>query len=289
MPILNSITGRETDLGGFGVRRLLPHASLRSVGPFVFLDHMGPAAFDPGKGMDVRPHPHIGLATVTWLFEGAILHRDSLGSRQVIRPGDVNWMTAGCGIVHSERTPAEERQAGHRLHGLQTWLALPLADEEVEPAFEHWPAGALPRWDEGGVELIVVAGEAFGRRAPVRVFGPTLYCALRFEPGGRLLIPPEHAERALYVVSGTLSVDGHPLPARTLGQLAPGADSVVEAQGPAQAMLLGGAPLDAPRFMSWNFVSSRRERIEQAGRDWTAQRLGIIPGENDWIPLPRTP
>ena len=163
----------------------------------------------------MRPHPHIGLATVTWLFEGAILHRDSIGSRQVIRPGDVNWMTAGRGIVHSERTPAPEREAGHRLHGLQTWVALPLDAEETEPAFEHWPADSLPRWRAGDAELTVVAGEAFGRRSPVRVFGPTLYCALRLEAGARVAVPPEHAERALYAVSGALAVDDETLAARS--------------------------------------------------------------------------
>jgi redox-sensitive bicupin YhaK (pirin superfamily) len=247
---------------------------------------MGPARFAPGRGLDVRPHPHIGLATVTWLFEGALLHRDSLGSRQVIRPGDVNWMTAGCGIVHSERTPAPEREAGHTLHGVQTWLALPARAEEVAPAFEHWPAASLPRWREGEVEVTVVAGDAFGRRAPAGVFSPTLYCALRFEAGAGLAIGTEHAERALYAVTGALSVDGDPLQAGSLGLLTPGREVRVEAREPSLAMLLGGAPLDAPRHISWNFVSSRRERIAQAERDWSAQRMGGVPGETDWIPLP---
>lgn len=286
MPIERIVAGRDSDIGGLVVRRLLPHAQLRSVGPFVFFDHMGPASFEPGQGLDVRPHPHIGLATVTWLFEGAIQHRDSLGSDQVIRPGDVNWMTAGRGIVHSERSPAPERAAGHPLHGIQTWVALPLADEETEPGFEHWPASSLPQLRSGGVDIRIIAGEAFGMRAPVGVFGPTLYCALEFEPGARIALPPEHAERALYAVSGALSVDGQPLDEQRLALLAAGGEAVVEATGPAQAILLGGAPLDAPRFISWNFVSSRRERIEEAGRDWSEQRMGKVPGETEWIPLP---
>lgn len=286
MPIERTITARDKDVGGLAVRRLLPHRDLRAVGPFVFLDHMGPAELAPGAGFDVRPHPHIGLATVTWLFEGALLHRDSLGSRQVIRPGDLNWMTAGCGIVHSERTPAPEREAGHRLHGIQSWVALPVDHEETAPSFEHWPAERLPRLREGDATVTVIAGEAFGRRSPVRVFGPTLYCALQLPAGGRLVVPPEHEERALYAVTGGLTVDGMPLPERTLGLLSAGRECLVQAQEPAVAMLLGGAPLDAPRMLSWNFVSSRPERIGQAERDWTAQRLGSIPGETDWIPLP---
>ncbi len=286
MPIERILTARDQDLGGLVIRRLIPQASQRAIGPFVFLDHIGPAAFDPGTGLDVRPHPHIGLATVTWLFEGAIKHRDSLGSRQVIRPGDVNWMTAGCGIVHSERTPAPEREAGHRLHGVQTWLALPLEHEEAAPGFEHWPADRLPRIDTDGAQITVIAGEAFGRRAPTTVFGPTLYCALQLAPGGRVVVAPEYPERAVYTAQGSLRIDGQVLPAQTLAVLPPDTHCMIETSEGAQAMLLGGAPLDAPRFMSWNFVSSRKERIEQAERDWTAQRLGHIPGENDWIPLP---
>ncbi|GAA4403387.1 pirin family protein [Quisquiliibacterium transsilvanicum] len=286
MPIERTVTARGKDVGGLEVHRLLPHKDLRAVGPFVFLDHMGPAVFAPGTGLDVRPHPHIGLATVTWLFEGALLHRDSLGSRQVIRPGDLNWMTAGCGIVHSERTPAPEREAGHRLHGIQSWVALPIAHEETAPSFEHWPADSLPRLRSGDATVTVIAGEAFGRRSPAGVFGPTLYCALELPAGGRLTLPPEHEERALYAVTGGLEVDGVPLPERTLGLLSPGRECIVDAPDGALAMLLGGAPLDAPRALSWNFVSSRRERIGQAERDWSAQRLGRIPGETDWIPLP---
>ena len=286
MPLERIVTAREKEVGGLEVRRLLPHGDLRAVGPFVFLDHMGPAEFAPGAGLDVRPHPHIGLATVTWLFEGALLHRDSLGNRQVIRPGDLNWMTAGCGIVHSERTPAPEREAGHRLHGIQSWVALPVAHEETAPSFEHWPADSLPRLRSGDATVTVIAGEAFGRQSPARVFGPTLYCALELPAGGRVSLPPEHEERALYAVGGQLLVDGAPLEQRTLGLLPPGRQCVVEARGASRAMLLGGSPLDGPRVLSWNFVSSRRERIGQAERDWTAQRLGSIPGETDWIPLP---
>ncbi|HLS84072.1 MAG TPA: pirin family protein [Arenimonas sp.] len=278
---------RVHDLGdGFMVKRLLPHASQRSLGPFVFLDHIGPAELGPAQAMDVRPHPHIGLATVTFLWEGAILHRDSLGSVQEIRPGDVNWMTAGRGIVHSERTPEHLRGKPQRLHGLQTWVALPLGQEDVEPAFSHHPAASLPVVERDGVRLVVVAGHAFGQRAPVRVFSDTLYVSISLKAGTRLRIPAEHAERALYPVIGEASLDGEALPHERLAVLDDDGEPELLAVTDATLMLLGGEPLDGPRFMWWNFVSSTRERIEQAKDDWREGRFGKVPGDDEFIPLP---
>lgn len=279
------IAPRVQDLGGFSVRRLLPAAAARSVGPFVFLDEMGPHAFPAGTGIDVRPHPHIGLATVTYLWEGAILHRDSLGNALEIRPGDVNWMTAGRGIVHSERTPPQLRASGHRLHGLQTWVALPEDLEETAPDFAHHPAASLPQLERDGARLTVVAGQAFGARSPVAVHSDTLYVAIDLAAGARLSLPAEHAERAVYPVAGTLSLDGAPLPVGHLAVLQPGTEPVLAAGSDARLMLLGGAPL-GPRRMWWNFVSSRAERIEQAKQDWSEGRFAPVPGEQEWIPLP---
>lgn len=279
------IAPRVQDLGGFSVRRLLPAAAARSVGPFVFLDEMGPHAFVPGTGIDVRPHPHIGLATVTYLWEGAILHRDSLGNALEIRPGDVNWMTAGRGIAHSERTPPHLRDSGHRLHGLQTWVALPEALEETAPDFAHHPAASLPQLERDGARLTVVAGHAFGARSPVAVHSDTLYVAIDLAAGAQLSVPAEHAERAVYPVAGTLTLDGAPLPVGHLAVLEPGTEPVLAAGSDARLMLLGGAPL-GPRRMWWNFVSSRAERIEQAKQDWSEGRFAPVPGEQEWIPLP---
>jgi redox-sensitive bicupin YhaK (pirin superfamily) len=281
------IEPRLHDLGdGFVVRRVLPFRLRRQVGPFVFFDHFGPVDFAPSRGMDVRPHPHIGLATVTYLYDGAIRHRDSLGFDQVIRPGDVNWMTAGRGIVHSERTPAEERAAGQRLHGVQTWLGLPLASAEVEPAFHHHDAATLPEDERGGVRLRVIAGTAFGMESPVRVFSPTLYVDARFEAGARMILPAEHAERAIYAIDGDLSIDGALLPRERMHVLAEGRDVAVAASTPARALICGGAPLDGERTIWWNFVASSRSRIERAKADWAAQRFGQVPGETEFIPLP---
>lgn len=280
------IPARVSDLGDFAVMRTLPAAARRSVGPFVFVDHFGPVQLPPGKGMDVRPHPHIGLATVTYLFEGEILHRDSIGYVQPIRPGDVNWMTAGRGIVHSERSPIEERVQGARLFGMQTWVALPADAEEVEPSFVHYAGATLPRVALPGVGVHVLVGHAFDVRSPVATLSPTLYCALQFEPDARVVIEDTHEERALYVVAGALDVDGQRVERGTLAVIAPGAAPTAAAvDGKATVMLLGGAPL-GPRFIWWNFVSSRRERIEQAKADWIAQRMGAIPGETEFIPLP---
>jgi len=286
------IKGRETDLGGFKVLRVLPSAQRRMVGPFIFVDHMGPATFTPGHGVNVRPHPHIGLATITYLFEGEFVHRDSLGTEQRIAPGDVNWMTAGRGIVHSERTPPEHLKRDSRAHGVQTWVALPLDREEVAPSFEHHPAENVPRLDRPGVTVHVIAGTAFGARAPVGVFSPTLYCALKFDSAGRLTIPAEHAERAVNVVAGVVEVDGALVAAGQMAVLAPGVEVEVLAKSAARAMLLGGAPV-GERFIYWNFVASTRAKIEAAKSDWSRYgdvaargRFGSIAGETEYIRMP---
>jgi redox-sensitive bicupin YhaK (pirin superfamily) len=281
------IPPRLHDLGdGFIVRRLLPFRLRRHVGPFVFFDHFGSVALQAGRGMDVRPHPHIGLATVTYLYEGAIEHRDSLGFDQVIRPGDVNWMTAGRGIVHSERTPGPERAAGHRLHGVQTWLALPLESEDAEPAFHHHAAATLPEDERDGVRVRVIAGRAFGMESPVRVHSPTLYVDARFETGSRFAFDAEHAERAVYPVDGEILLDGAALEVGTMHVLEPGVAVELVARTPARVLLCGGAPLDGERLLWWNFVASSADRIERAKADWSAQRFGRVPGETEFIPLP---
>lgn len=287
--IAHLIRPKTRDLGdGLTVRRILPSIEARSVGPFVFLDHIGPVSFAPATGMDVRPHPHIGLATVTYLFEGEILHRDSLGYVQAIRPGDVNWMTAGKGIVHSERTPDALRAKGFDLHGLQSWVGLPRDAEEVEPSFHHHPAASLPEWTDGGVALKLIAGTSFGRTSPVKVYAETLYVAAVFEPGASMILPAEHAERAIYVAAGSVVCgDGEAVAEGELAVFTPGTAAQLSA-GPdgAKTMLLGGAPMDGPRHMWWNFVSSSKERIEQAKAEWRAQALGKVPGETEFIPLP---
>ncbi len=286
--IAHLIRPKTRDLGdGLTVRRILPAIEQRSVGPFVFLDHIGPVTFHPGGGMDVRPHPHIGLATVTYLFEGEILHRDSLGFVQPIKPGDVNWMTAGSGIVHSERTSDELRAKGFNLHGLQSWVGLPQADEEVAASFHHHPSASLPEWTENGVTRKLIAGASFGRESPVKVYAATLYVAAVFEAEATLLVPAEHEERAIYVAEGAVSVDGEAVSAGEMAVFAPGVVVTLTA-GPegAKAMLLGGAKMDGPRHMWWNFVSSSKERIEKAKADWLAQSLGQVPGETEFIPLP---
>ena len=280
------IAPRVHDLGGFQVRRAVPSLQARSSGPFVFVDHMGPAVFEPGRGIDVRPHPHIGLATVTFLWEGTITHRDTLGSLQDIGPGDVNWMTAGRGIAHSERTPATLREGAHPVHGMQTWVALPRAAEETVPGFHHHPAATLPRLERGGAVLRVLAGRGFGEEAPVRVFADTLYVAIDLAPGAEVALADRHAERALYVLDGEATLDGATLPPRHLAVLDPGTRPVLRAATPVKAMLLGGEPLDGPRHLWWNFVSSSTERIEQAKRDWLDGRFGKVPGDDEFIPLP---
>lgn len=280
------IAPRIHDIGGFEVRRAVPTLQARSVGPFVFVDHMGPAVFEPGRGIDVRPHPHIGLATVTFLWSGTILHRDTLGSVQPIEPGDVNWMIAGRGIAHSERTPPAEREHAHQTHGMQTWVALPRAQEEAAPGFHHFAAAALPQQRRGGATLRVVAGRGYGEESPVRVFSDTLYVAIDLDAGAETALDDAHAERALYVLDGDVQLDGADIPMRHLIVLDPGTRPTLRAKTPLKAMLLGGEPLDGGRHLWWNFVSSSKERIEQAKLDWVEGRFGQIPGEHEFISLP---
>jgi redox-sensitive bicupin YhaK (pirin superfamily) len=284
------IVPRTRDLGdNFEVRRALPSVQRRMVGPFVFLDHIGPAVFAAGLGLDVRPHPHIGLATVTYLLDGELVHRDSLGSVQSIRPGDVNWMTAGRGIVHSERTAPERRQAESALFGLQCWVALPMRDEECDPAFVHLDAAQLPTEEGDGVSARIIAGECFGRRSPVQTLSPLFYVDVQLQPQARLVVPALYAEQAIYVVGGCLDLGRDGLhEAGQLLVLKPGASVTLVASGaaPTRLMLLGGEPMDGPRHLSWNFVSSSLDRIEQAKQDWRAGRFARVPGETEFIPLP---
>jgi redox-sensitive bicupin YhaK (pirin superfamily) len=274
------------DVGEFTVRRVLPAAAMQTVGPFIFFDHMGPVTMAPGTGANVRPHPHIGLATVTYLFDGAILHRDSLGSEQVIRPGDVNWMTAGSGITHSERSPQPERDAGPSLHGIQTWVALPKDHETTAPSFSHHPAATLPQLAQPGVRMVVIAGDAFGARSPVVVFGRTLYVAIEMDAGASLTIPPDHVERAIYPVDGQVALDGEAVPDATMAVLTPGVDVTLTAQATSRVMLLGGDPTDGHRFIFWNFVASSKEAIAEASARWENDEFPRVPGETERIPLP---
>jgi redox-sensitive bicupin YhaK (pirin superfamily) len=281
----NLIQPHLKDLGGgFVVRRLLPAVQRQAVGPFLFFDHFGPLTAAPQDNHDVRPHPHIGLATVTYLFEGAMEHRDSTGAVQRIEPGAINWMTAGRGIVHSERTPADLRGRTRRSHGLQLWAALPAADEEVAPAFAHTPAAAIPTLEVGGAQLRVLIGSAFGATSPVQVRSPTLYLDLVMQPADALPAPPA-TERALYVVEGSVRVDGQVVPPFTMLPLAPGDEPLIAADSVARAVLIGGDPL-GHRHLWWNFVSSRKERLVQAADDWAAQRFDGVPGETEFMPLP---
>ena len=274
------------DLGGFSVRRVLPGMPHRMVGPFIFFDHMGPADFAPGTGIDVRPHPHIGLATVTYLFEGEILHRDSLGTVQTIAPGDVNWMTAGRGIVHSERTGPELRRAGARLQGLQTWVALPKKNEFADPAFSHHPKATLPVVSAPGVELRVVAGSAFGKRSPARVFSQTLFVGVEIDAGRAFELDAEHEERAVYALEGDVTVAGTPLPPQHMAVLGHREPVEIKALTRARLMLIGGEKADGERLIWWNFVASSRDLIEDAKRRWRDGRFERVPGETEFIPLP---
>ncbi|TVO63058.1 pirin family protein [Denitromonas ohlonensis] len=276
---------REKDLGGFSVRRLLPTAQRKTVGPWIFFDHMGPADFPAGEGINVRPHPHVNLATVTYLFEGEILHRDSLGSRQPIRPGDINLMVAGRGIVHSEREQPEVNSVPHRLHGLQLWLALPEADEEVEPAFHHYPSADIPAVEVGGVPVRVMMGTAYGVTSPVRVFASTLYVEAHLQPGQKLLLP-DADERAIYVAQGALKAQDIDIPEHAMAILSNVSGVVVEAAEESRIAIIGGEHM-GKRFIDWNFVSSRKERIEQAKRDWRERRFPVVAGDEvEFIPLP---
>jgi redox-sensitive bicupin YhaK (pirin superfamily) len=272
--------------GGFQVQRLLPSFPQKMVGPFIFFDHFGPVDFAPGHGVDVRPHPHIGLATVTYLFEGSQMHRDSAGSVQRIEPGDVNWMTAGTGIVHSERSTPEDRAAGHRLHGLQTWVALPKQHEQREPSFSHHAKAELPVIKSPGVGMRLIAGTAFGKRAPTPTFSPIFYVAVDIAAGGSFDLPPEHEERGVYAVEGDLRVDGEALPLRHMAVLAPSTTVRIDAKSASRCMLLGGAKMDGDRLIWWNFVASSRELIDAASERWRAQGFPPVPGETEFIPLP---
>jgi len=288
-PVDTVIIPRARDIGGFEVRRALPAAQRRMVGPFVFFDQMGPAEFLTGTGIDVRPHPHIGLATVTWVIEGEILHRDSLGSVQPIRPGEVNWMTAGRGIAHSERTPPETRRAPQRLFGLQAWVALPADREERPPAFAHHRADALPVIEDGGARAVLIAGEGWGARSPVETESAIVYADATLARGAALPIPADHEERALYVLAGAIEIAGDRFEAGSLLVLHPGDPIVVrpaEGADGARLLVMGGEPMDGPRHIWWNFVSSSKERIEQAKADWKAGRFDRVVGETEFIPLP---
>ncbi|TIL47416.1 MAG: pirin family protein [Mesorhizobium sp.] len=275
------------DIGGFQVRRALPTARRRLVGPFIFFDRMGPAILRAGQALDVRPHPHIGLSTVTYLFDGKIRHRDSLGTEMVIQPGDVNLMTAGRGIVHSERTPQELRGAPMSVSGLQTWLALPDDKEEVDPIFENTAAMRLPEIDAEGVSGRVVIGAFSGLRSPVVTVSDTLYADLSLAPGASVKIPADAEERAIYTLEGEVSISGDRFPAERLLVFRPGDEIVVSSEGGAHFMLFGGASLGSKRYIWWNFVSSSKERIEQAKVEWKTGRFDIVPGdEEEFIPLP---
>ena len=275
------------DIGGFQVRRALPTAKRRLVGPFIFFDRMGPAILRAGQALDVRPHPHIGLSTVTYLFDGKIRHRDSLGTEMVIQPGDVNLMTAGRGIVHSERTPQELRGAPMSVSGLQTWLALPDDKEEVDPIFENTAAMRLPEIDAEGVSGRVVIGAFSGLRSPVVTASDTLYADLSLAPGASVKIPADAEERAIYTLQGEVSISGDRFPAERLLVFRPGDEIVVSSEGGAHFMLFGGASLGSKRYIWWNFVSSSKERIEQAKEEWKTGRFDIVPGdEEEFIPLP---
>lgn len=277
---------RARDIGSFSVRRSLPAPRCRTVGPFVFFDHMGPVTFAPGQGIDVRPHPHIGLATVTYLFEGEILHRDSLGVVQPIRPGAVNWMVAGRGIVHSERTDPAIRGTIRRLHGIQTWIALPRDLEQCAPAFVHHPTESLPEIDRPGLRMRLIVGTAFGAHSPVAAPSPIFYLDAIASAGGTIALPDDHIERALYVVSGTVSVGGQTYDEGSMIVFAGGAAPAITADTEVRAMLLGGAPIDGKRLLWWNFVASDEALLEKARTEWEEGRFPAIPGETGFIPLP---
>lgn len=290
------IEPRERDLGGFNVRRLLPFAKRRNVGPFVFFDHLGPAVMPPGKAIDVRSHPHIGLATVTWLFDGALDHRDSLGTLKTIRPGAVNWMTAGRGIVHSERTPPHEREHGHKIEAIQTWVALPQSHAEQDPTFQHYPADVLPTIDTNGATGVLISGAAYGHRSPVSF--PAGICQLTLTAERDTTIEaPEVPELCLYVVSGSAVVDGQTIGEATMAILTSQRPCPVKLKAGTRIMFAGGDPLDGPRHLDWNFVASSKERLAKAAADWRASIAGGFqdtwfrqpPGETAWIPLPGDP
>lgn len=284
------IRQRRKSLGGFEVGRVLPFAKRRMVGPFVFFDHMGPTEFAPGipADVDVRPHPHIGLSTITYLFEGEIMHRDSVGSEQPIRPGEVNWMTAGNGITHSERFERARREGGP-MNGIQAWVALPQEDEETDPAFTHYGTESLPTFEEGGAKGRLIAGEAFGLKANVRTHSPLFYLHWDVQPGAGGTLPANFSERAIYVASGAIRVGNERLGYGEMAVVAPGAAASFVAEAPSIVIAIGGEPV-GPRFIEWNFVSSSQDRIEQAKSDWRAGRMKLPDLDNEeWIPLPPDP
>ena len=288
MPTAHALQPRLHDLGGgFVVRRLLPSAQRQAVGPFVFFDHFGPVLAQPGDNHDVRPHPHIGLSTVTYLFEGAMQHRDSTGAVQRMEPGQLNWMTAGKGIVHSERTPPDLRDLSRVSHGLQLWMALPADQEECEPAFHHFEAADLPQCTRDGVCVTVLAGSALGLTSPAPARSPTVYLDLQLQAGASLSIPADYAERALYALDGGCTLDGETLPPHQMLVLGAGSQPLLAASQSARLVLVGGEPL-GHRHILWNFVSSRRERVLQARDDWEAKRFPAIAGETEFIPFPAT-
>ena len=281
------LRGHARDVDGFAVSRVLPAPTRKQLGPFCFFDHLGPSELSVGRGLDVRPHPHIGLATVTYVIEGEIIHRDSLGFEQAIRPGEVNWMTSGRGITHSERTSRELRQSGSRLHVAQLLVALPTAHEEMAPEFHHHPANTLPELDVGGVRVRVLAGSAYGETSPVRIFSPLFYAEAEIPAGASLSMPEGHEQRGVYVLTGAISHLGQPLAERALAFFRAGGKPSVRAEVDSRVLLLGGAPPDGQRYIEWNFVSSSLARIEQAKRDWQAGRFPKVPGDEvEFIPLP---
>jgi redox-sensitive bicupin YhaK (pirin superfamily) len=282
------IVPRVRDLGGFEVRRALPHGQRQMIGPFIFFDQMGPVQFIAGAGLDVRPHPHIGLATVTYLFDGRVMHRDSEGNELEIAPGAMNLMTAGSGIAHSERSPQTFRAGGGRMFGIQSWIALPRAQEESAPSFQHFDAASLPTIEDGAFTARLIAGAAFGMKSPVGMLSDWFYAEVRLAAGASAPLDPDHEERAVYVAEGEVEIAGDVFEAARLLIFRPGDRITVRATRPARLMFLGGAALEGPRYIWWNFVSSRLERIEQAKEDWKTGRFKLVPGETEMIPLPET-
>ena len=280
------VVPRPRDIGGFEVRRALPSAERRNVGPFVFFDQMGPADLAPGSGIDVRPHPHIGLATVTYLFEGTIVHRDSLGSVQAIEPGAVNWMTAGRGIVHSERSDNELRKRRQKLSGIQIWVALPKQHEEIAPDFTHYAAGSLPQIEGEGKTVRIIAGSLFGKASPVKTLSQLFYADAALDSGASLLLNNDYDERGIYLLEGDVDIHGQRFEPGRLLVFSSGDEITIKALSAARFVLFGGEPLDSPRHLWWNFVSSSLERLEQAKSDWKSGRFAPVPGESEFIPLP---
>jgi redox-sensitive bicupin YhaK (pirin superfamily) len=285
--IANVIVPRTVDLGDFAVRRALPSARTRMVGPFIFFDHFGPAEFRAGSGLDVRPHPHIGLSTVTYLFDGEIMHRDSLGTAVAIRPGEVNWMTAGRGIVHSERTGPEKRATGGPIHGLQMWVALPAAKEEMEPGFAHHATDQFPMVTDTGTTIRVVVGSLYGTKSPVPTVHETIFGDVHLKAGATLPLDAGHEERAIYILDGEIEISGDRFAGGQLLVFKPGDTVTVTATRDSHFVIIGGAPMDGPRHIWWNFVSSRKDRIEQAKADWKSGHFQKVPSDEiEFIPLP---